>query len=134
MYVYVKGKLVESKVITIDPIGSDVKDYVVKRFNSGSTITETQVIDLREGVLEIEADIKNGRFVTDEDIISFAERIEIELGYEINVISDIIKAIFKLGEGSNHNKLIALERMRSTLDLNWIEVLKARAKRNNRVI
>lgn len=130
MFVDVRGKLVESKVITIEPIGSAMKSYIIERFRSGAPVRDIQVLELKKTILDMESEVKDGRFVEDEDILLFARKIEIELGHENNILSEIIQAIFLLGEGSDHNKLVALEQMRSTLDMTLIEVFKFRQKRN----
>ncbi len=130
MYIEINGKVVESKIITIGEIGQEVKDYVIKKVNSNSNIIEIKVINLRELVLNMESEIKDSKIVADEAIILLAEQIEKELKYEINILSDTIRAIFYLGDGSNNNKLIALEQIRSVLDITWIEIMKAKTKRN----
>ena len=130
MFVDVRGKLVESKVITIEPIGLAMKNYIIEMFRSGAPVSETQVLELRERILDMGLEVKDGKFVEDEDILSFARKIEIELGHESNILSEIIQAIFLLSEGSDHNKLVALEQMKSTVDMTLIEVLKFRQKRN----
>lgn len=126
MYTNIDGKLVESNIITIAPKG--LKEYVVNKFDSGVIIGENQVLELREAVLDMEVKIKEGKFIDDEDIKASAKNIEFELGYESTILSEIVNAIFFLGDGSINNKLIALEQIRSALDITWIEIIKARRK------
>lgn len=128
MYTNIEGKLVESNIITIAPKG--LKEYIVNKFDSGVIIRENQVLELSGAVLDMEAEIKEGKFIDDEDIIASAKSIEFELGYDGNILSDIVNAIFFLGDGSSHNKMIALEQIRSALDITWIEILKAKKTRN----
>lgn len=132
MYTNIDGKLVESNIITIAPKG--LKEYVVNKFDSGVIISENQVLELRQAVLDMEAEIKEGKFIDDEDIKSSAKIIELELGYDRDILSDIVNAIFFLGDGSSNNKMIALEQIRSALDITWIEIIKVRRKESREVI
>ncbi|HOJ10897.1 MAG TPA: hypothetical protein PK733_09940 [Clostridiales bacterium] len=50
MYSNVRGKLVESKVITIAPKG--LKEYIVNKLDSGLEINETQIWKLRARTFE----------------------------------------------------------------------------------
>ncbi|MGI6422897.1 MAG: hypothetical protein ACOX0N_11985 [Syntrophomonadaceae bacterium] len=133
MFVNVRGKLVESRVITIEPIGLAMKSYIIERFSLGTPVSEIQVLELRKTILDMESQIKDGYFVKDENILSFARKIEIELGHESNILSEFIQAIFLLSEGSDNNKLVALEQMKSTVDMTLIEILKCRQKGKSNV-
>jgi hypothetical protein len=133
MFVNVRGKLVESRVITIEPIGLAMKSYIIERFSLGTPVSEIQVLELRKTILDMESQIKDGYFVKDENILSFARKIEIELGHESNILSEFIQAIFLLSEGSDNNKLVALEQMKSTVDMTLIEILKYRQKGKSNV-
>lgn len=133
MFVDVRGKLVESRVITIEPIGLAMKSYIIERFSLGTPVSEIQVLELRKTILDMESQVKDGYFVKDENILSFARKIEIELGHESNILSEFIQAIFLLSEGSDNNKLVALEQMKSTVDMTLIEILKYRQKGKSNV-
>jgi|BioPla2DNA2_1021312.scaffolds.fasta_scaffold15639_6 hypothetical protein len=133
MFVNVRGKLVESRVITIEPIGLAMKSYIIERFSLGTPVSEIQVLELRKTILDMESQIKDGYFVKDENILSFARKIEIELGHESNILSEFIQAIFLLSEGSDNNKLVALEQMKSTVNMTLIEILKYRQKGKSNV-
>ena len=133
MFVNVRGKLVESRVITIEPIGLAMKSYIIERFSLGTPVSEIQVLELRKTILDMESQVKDGYFVKDENILSFARKIEIELGHESNILSEFIQAIFLLSEGSDNNKLVALEQMKSTVDMTLIEILKYRQKGKSNV-
>ena len=133
MFVDVRGKLVESRVITIEPIGLAMKSYIIERFSLGTPVSEIQVLELRKTILDMESQIKDGYFVKDENILSFARKIEIEFGHESNILSEFIQAIFLLSEGSDNNKLVALEQMKSTVDMTLIEILKCRQKGKSNV-
>lgn len=133
MFVDVRGKLVESRVITIEPIGLAMKSYIIERFSLGTPVSEIQVLELRKTILDMESQVKDGYFVKDENILSFARKIEIELGHESNILSEFIQAIFLLSEGSDNNKLVALEQMKSTVDMTLIEILKCRQKGKSNV-
>lgn len=126
MYSNIEGKLVESNIITIAPKG--LKEYIVNKFDSSVIISENQVLELREAVLDMEAEIKEGKLVDDEYIKVSAKNVEFELGYDSTILSEIVNAIFFLGDGSIHNKMIALEQIRSALDITWIELMKVRRK------
>lgn len=124
MYTNIEGKLVESNIITIAPKG--LKEYIVNKFDSGVIIRENQVLELREAILNMEAEIKKGKFIDDEDIKASAKNVEFELGYDSAILSNIVNAIFFIGDGSINNKMIALEQIRSALDSTWIEIMKVR--------
>ncbi|GEM_PF-2067040 len=126
MYSNIEGKLVESNIITIAQ--KCLKEYIVNKFDSDVIISENQVLELREAVLDMEAEIKEGKLVDDEYIKVSAKNVEFELGYDSTILSEIVNAIFFLGDGSIHNKMIALEQIRSALDITWIEIMKVRRK------
>jgi hypothetical protein len=123
-----KGKFAESKVITIKPIAVAMKSYISDRFRSGPPVSEAQVLELRKTILDMESQITNGNFIKDENILFLARKIEIEFGHESNILSEFIQAIFFLGEESYHNKLVALEQIKCTVDMTLIEILKCRQK------
>ena len=75
MYSNIEGKLVESNIITIAPKG--LKEYIVNKFDSSVIISENQVLELREAVLDMEAEIKEGKLVDDEYIKVSAKNVEI---------------------------------------------------------
>lgn len=110
-----------------------MKSYIIERFSLGTPVSEIQVLELRKTILDMESQIKDGYFVKDENILSFARKIEIELGHESNILSEFIQAIFLLSEGSDNNKLVALEQMKSTVDMTLIEILKCRQKGKSNV-
>jgi hypothetical protein len=123
-----KGKFAESKVITIKPIALAMKSYIYDRFRSGPPVSEAQVPELRKTILDMKSQVKNGNFIRDENILFLARKIEIEFGHESNILSEFIQAIFFLGEESYHNKLVALEQIKCTVDMTLIEILKCRQK------
>jgi len=127
MYTNEDGKLVESKVITIAPKG--LKDYIVSKFDSGPEINEIDVEKLREKVSKMKTATIEGAFIYDKDILALAKHVELYLWKECNVLTDIVRAIFYIGDGSSHNKIMALEQIMSALDITLLQVFKSKAKK-----
>lgn len=131
IYTNVDGKLVESKVITIAPKGVlDLKENIAEKSISGTLVAERKAFELRNLVIGLIEQVKDGVYVRDEDILLYAKKIEIDLKHENNILSDIVKMIFDLGDGSCNNKIVALEQINSVLDITVIEILKNRSKKN----
>lgn len=124
MYTEVDGKLIDTQIITIAPIGIIMKEQIISKINSITNVNEEKLMNLYEQLDMLKTMLKNGEVVTAEEVLAIAEEIDIEFGFEPEFLSDKIHAIFELGDGSKHNIMIALDAVYSAWSIIKIQTLE----------
>ncbi|MCT4606334.1 MAG: hypothetical protein N4A64_09575 [Marinisporobacter sp.] len=124
MYTEVDGGLIDAQIITIAPIGGVMKEQIISKINSMASINEEKLMELFKKIDILKTMLKNAEVVTEEEVLSIVEEIDSEFGFEPNVLSDRIHAIFKLSDGSKHNTMVTLEALYSAWSIIKIQVLK----------
>ncbi|MCT4606572.1 MAG: hypothetical protein N4A64_10805 [Marinisporobacter sp.] len=124
MYTEVDGGLIDTQIITIELIGRAMKEQIISKINSMASINEEKLMELFKKINMLKTMLKNGEVVTEEEVLSIVEEIDIEFSFEPNVLSNKIHAIFKLSDGSKHNTMVALEALYSAWSIIKIQGLK----------
>ncbi|MCT4606209.1 MAG: hypothetical protein N4A64_08930 [Marinisporobacter sp.] len=133
MYTEVDGKLIDTQIITIAPIGGAMKEQIISKINSMTNANEEKLLEIFEKVDMLKTMVKNEEVVTEEEVLSIAEEIDIEFGFEPNVLSDKIGAIFKVSDGSKHNIMVVLGAVYNVLGIIKIQLLKNSVLKNKRM-
>jgi uncharacterized coiled-coil protein SlyX len=131
MYTEVDGKLIETQIITIEPIGGAIKEQIISKINSMVNVNEEKIRELFEKMDVLKKMLKNGEEVTDEDVLSIAEEVDIEFGFES--LGNKIHAIFELSDGSKHNTMVVLEALHRVISISKIQMLKNSVSQNKRM-
>lgn len=127
MYTNVNGKLIDSKVISIAPKG--LKDYITNKLGTCSEVNEAEVFQLKARVSKMETATVEGAFIDDKEILAFARRVDLRLCKECGLLTEIVRTILFLSDGSSNNKIVALEQIMSALDIALIHLFKAKTKK-----